>query len=136
MIYLNESNKITEENGTFEQLDDVMSGFIGNLSDEEEDEAVGYFSRICQLLGKKDRPQDVVYYRCSESFFDPADHRDVFGTLKSVYKNGRYNSAIGQYNGKKFITDHFDTGSNFGIYAVSEDIIDDIIMASAAEDEG
>lgn len=134
MIMLSESNKITDANGEFLTLDDAMSTLIGNLSEDEVDEAIGYFSRVCKALNQTDKPQNVVYYRCSESWFDPADHRDVVGVLKSMYKNGRYNSGIGAFNGKKFVTDHFDTGTAFGLYATSEDIIDDIIMACADSD--
>ena len=122
---LRESSSVADENGRFMQLDDALSGMVDNVSDDDIDDSVRHFERISSLLGQKKRLSTIYCYFCNEGWLDPISYPEKFN-LKPMYKNGKYDAYIGEFNGKKFIADHF-SNYDFTLYAVDEDTINGVV---------
>ena len=113
--------------GMFVQLDDAMSGMVNNVDDDEIDEAVRYFERVAGALGSKNRLSNVQCYFCNADWLNPSKQDWLQSNLKPLYKNKRYDSYVGTYNGKKFVVDQFSNNFDFTIYSTDENTIIDLI---------
>ena len=118
-----------DENGMFMQMDDAMSGLIGNVDDDDIDEVVRYYSTVSGKLGKKDKFSDIVCYFCSDSadVCDPIDSSKIYFGFKSVYKDRKFDSYVSSKYGDKFVIDHFNDNFMFTVYATNEDVINRLI---------
>lgn len=123
-LSINES--FADENGRFMQMDDAMSGLIGNVDDDDIDEVVRYYSTVSRKFGAKDRYSSIYCYFSNESWLDPLENRSDFD-LTPVYKNGKYDAYICNSKYGKFIVDHFNNNFDFTMYALDEDIIDNVL---------
>ena len=115
-----------EENGMFLTLDDIMDSMMGNLDDNTIDESVRYYETVSGKLNRKNRFQDITVYLCNSNWLDPLENKSMFD-LKPIYKNGKYDAYVGEYNGKKFVVDHFNDRFDFTIYADDESTVYSII---------
>ncbi len=118
-----------DENGMFMQMDDAMSGLIGNVDDSDIDEVVRYYSTVSGKLGKKDKFSDIVCYFCSDSadVCDPIDSSKIYFGFKSIYKDRKFDSYVSSKYGDKFVIDHFNDNFRFTVYATNEDVINRLI---------
>ena len=118
-----------DENGMFMQMDDAMSGLIGNVDDDDIDEVVRYYSTVSGKLGKKDKFSDIVCYFCSDSadVCDPIDSSKIYFGFKSIYKDRKFDSYVSSKYGDKFVIDHFNDNFMFTVYATNEDVINRLI---------
>lgn len=124
-LRINES--MADEDGMFMQLDDVMSGLIGNVSDSDINEVVRYYSTVSRKLGAKDRYSEICCYFSNESWIDPLENKSDFD-LTPVYKNGKYDSYMCNSKYGKFIVDHFSDNFDFTMYALDESIINNVLI--------
>ena len=120
------SESISDESGMFMQLDDVVDGFTGNMSEEDIDKAIRYLNKVTSIIGEPNNYSDVTYYICADDWLDPIQKKEDF-ELRRIYKNGKYDGYVGKINGKTFVVDHFDTRGAFGLYADDEDTIRKVI---------
>jgi hypothetical protein len=116
-----------DEYGMFMQLDDAISGMVNNVDDDEIDEAVRYFERVAGVLGSKNRLSNVQCYFCNADWLNPSKQDWLRSNLKPLYKNKRYDSYVGTYNGKKFVVDQFSNNFDFTVYSTDENTIIDLI---------
>lgn len=118
------SESLEDEHGVFTMLDDEVGNFEGNMPEDDIDKALVYLQKVSKLL--KAGFSDITYYGCEEDYLSPLEKPEEF-KLKQIYKNGKYDAYVGEFDGKPFVIDHFDTRRAFGIYAKDEDTIKDII---------
>lgn len=107
------------------QLDDIISGMAGNMSDEDMDKDLKLFSRIAKELGVENYA-DVYVLTVDDSEYDLSWYDDdKLKYIKDLYKL-RNNVKLYEYNGKKYVFEHHPNGRYF-IYAKTENDLDDIM---------
>ena len=130
---LNIRENIINESDTFDDygmittLDDSMSNMIGNLNDEDIDEAVRYFEKLSETLRSKNKYQDIYCYFCNADWLNPLGVDYIRRNSKPLYKSGKYNSFVVTYNGDKFVVDRFSNNFDFTVYGKDENAIRNLI---------
>lgn len=132
--YLAEDTDI-EEYGRLLPMDEVVYGMVNNIPEDEIDEAVKYFNVVSGLLGARGMYNKVYCYLCEEDWLDPMNFDYIRRDTSKVYKNGKYDSYKGSFQGHKFVVDKFSNNYAFTIYAKDEQTIIDIMTSVKEEYE-
>lgn len=122
-VYMKENTNISNRN--FTTVDDIISGMIGNMSDESIDTDLKIFSKIAKAIGIKDYTKLVVFIDTDDEY-NLKYYSNLFNSVSDLYKA----KDIKIYTLDSFVcVVEAHRGGNVFIYGKSETDLDAILDA-------
>lgn len=104
-VSMGENMKLKEDISKFdlESFDEITSGMIDNLSDEDIDENLRFYNKVARALHMGNHPEKLIFYCADDYDYDfNLDQADTIGVIKREYL-----VEIKEFAGIEFVIDHY-----------------------------